>query len=115
MVKYNPKVLEKWAARLYHSAEMAIIYWSFGGLISAFALNFFLYGSVFPSTDNLSILFLIIGLLIGLAVGLYRTLEIRARAQRDLCMVRIEKHLSELVKREEMMSENQSEPPEAET
>ena len=103
MVKYNPKVVEKWAARRYHGAEMAIIYWSLYGLISAFALNFFLYGSVFPSTDNLSILFLIAGLLIGLAVGLYRTLEIRAKAQLDLCMLQIEKHLRDLARNEEEM------------
>ena len=115
MVRYSPKVLEKYAARLYRSAEMTIVYWSLSGLISAFFLNFFLYGSEFLSTENLSILFLIIGVLIGIAVGLSRTLEIRARAQRDLCMVRIEKHLSELVKREEMMPEKQSEPPESET
>ncbi len=100
MVKYNPKVLEKYATRLYRHAEFTIIYYTVSGIFSAFVLSLLIYGNNAFSTDNLSILFLLIGALIGVAIGLSKTLEIRARAQRDLLMIEIEKHLSMMAESE---------------
>ncbi len=97
MVNYNPKVLEKWADRLYRRVYLEIIKWaliSWGiGLIIAIIASYFLHLHL-----ELTIFVSLIALIIGIGIGLSKTLELRARAQRDLWLVMMELRLGMIEK-----------------
>ncbi len=90
MVDYNPEVLRKWAGRLYRQAYTSILLYTIGFLMIGFVLiEYDIY-----IIDPLITLILLVA--IGGGIGLYKTLEKRAKAQRDLCLILIENHLETL-------------------
>ncbi|MGM0405907.1 MAG: hypothetical protein ACQEQM_07190 [Thermoplasmatota archaeon] len=97
MVGYNPKVLEKYAGRLYIRAYMTIIKWIVIFIFSAYILNEF---EIIPLDFDPLFIYVIFGA-IGIWTGLFKTLALRAEAQKMLCLKTIEQHLSNMLKQDD--------------
>ncbi len=92
---YDRGFLQEYADRLYRQADFGIFIWgvagAFAGIIAGAA-----YGRAI-NRDDLVLIVALLGAVLGLAYGWRRAFWIKLEAQRTLCQMMIEQHLSELV------------------
>ena len=88
--KYDPEILQSVADKLYSRANLILLGFSILGfligLVAASAFEERIYNWLAP-----------LGLIAGLALGQGRALQLKAEAQRILCLMQIEKNTRRLV------------------
>ena len=91
MARYDPRVIEAIANRLYAQADNIIAFWT---LVCAAGIGFFCYVGLGGSTTG-GVVGGIVGALIGCAIGSEKALRIKFEAQMALCQVEIERNTRE--------------------
>ena len=86
MTSYEPKVIQKFAEKLYSQANsMAFTYGFFGAILGGVTGNFASSGS-----SGFTIFFAVVVCLMGVAVGVSKSFTLKLRAQEALCQMHIE-------------------------
>jgi outer membrane lipoprotein SlyB len=89
MAHYDPKIIEQHSNRLYFSADISRWLFPVGGLLLGFGIGYGVFKTLGAVVGGAS------GVYIGKRMGELKALEIKAKAQQNLCLARIEENTRE--------------------
>ena len=99
MTDYDPKVIQKFADRLYTRAAMVIVWFVILGLLSGLVTGWLL-GLKIPLTDAVKFLiFPLLGALVSWGWAEQKAFQLRLEAQKLLLQKRIEENTAALIKK----------------